>query len=207
MPLEAASIGQVGTAVGAGDPYPCSGLGAVAFQVIGEFTALFRFEGSLDGENWFLLNARTAGTSQFGTQFGNEGIYIVAVAGLLWVRSNIPTYTDGTLTISARGTAAPDNGGGATSELQAYAASATLYAQTTSRTGAAAISNSQPCVEVLVQADPDNTVDLFVGNDSTQPIQLKPGAGISITVDNVSKIFARSADGTTSAVINWIARS
>lgn len=55
---------------------------------------------------------------------------------------------------------------------------------------------AQACTSVLVQADPDNAVDVFVGSDSVQAIQLAPGASITIPVSNTNLVYAKTATGT-----------
>lgn len=85
--------------------------------------------------------------------------------------------------------------------------SSVLYDGTGTVTVAAAISaTSQPCAEVMVQADPDNSVALFVGNATSQSTQLAAGQAATIPVDNPTKVYARSADGVTAARFNYLAR-
>jgi hypothetical protein len=85
--------------------------------------------------------------------------------------------------------------------------SSTVYCgqKTDVGTIAAAIGGSQACREVLVQADVNNTVDVYIGNDTTQSICLKPGVALTIPTDNVNKIYCKTNSGT--ATINWLARS
>lgn len=82
----------------------------------------------------------------------------------------------------------------------------TLYAGTLSTsTVAAALAASQKTREVLVQNDPDNTVDIFVGSSSAQPIQLKPGDSLVVPVSNLALLYAKSASGTP--VLNYLGRA
>jgi hypothetical protein len=69
---------------------------------------------------------------------------------------------------------------------------------------AAAVSTSIVCAVVVIQADPDNSVDVFLGTSAAQPIQL--GAAFSITMYNVnlSEWFVKTASST--ATINWAGR-
>lgn len=60
------------------------------------------------------------------------------------------------------------------------------------------------CQEVLVQNDPDNAVDVFVGNATSQSVQLRPGETYTALVNNVSKVYVKSASST--ATVNWQAR-
>jgi hypothetical protein len=85
--------------------------------------------------------------------------------------------------------------------------STTLYCNTKTDVGvsAAAIASTQACRELVVQADPDNTVDIFIGNATTQTIQLKPGVAISIPCSDVALVYAKSASST--GTVNWLARN
>lgn len=84
--------------------------------------------------------------------------------------------------------------------------SATLYAGTAALTTvAAAIATTQAINEVVIQSDPDNVVDVFIGNATAQPLQLKPGWAITIPVSNLATIYAKTASGTAS--LNYIGRS
>lgn len=59
------------------------------------------------------------------------------------------------------------------------------------------------CKELFIQADPDNTADIFIGNASVQPIQLNPGQSISFEMNNPPIIYAKSASGAQ--LINYLA--
>ena len=61
---------------------------------------------------------------------------------------------------------------------------------------------SIPCSYVLVQADPDNTIDILIGNATTQSIQLVPGQSVGIWIDDVNKVY-RTAASATSSRANW----
>lgn len=90
--------------------------------------------------------------------------------------------------------------------VQVNNASDTLYPGTANlTTNAAAIATSQAVREVLVQSDPDNTVDIFIGNAAAQSIQLKPGQSASLPVSNLAMIYAKSASGTP--ILNYLGRS
>ena len=52
------------------------------------------------------------------------------------------------------------------------------------------------CRQVLVQNDPDNTVDIFVGTENSQSIQLRPGEAETLLIDNIVKVFVKSASAT-----------
>lgn len=54
---------------------------------------------------------------------------------------------------------------------------------------------------LLIQADPDNTVDILVG-DATPAIQLTPGDSVVLPVSDVNKVYAKTVSSTGSA--NWL---
>ena len=75
----------------------------------------------------------------------------------------------------------------------------TLVATTT----AAPLSTTTNAIQdVLIQNDPVNTVNVLVGNATTQNIKLVPGASASIEIDNVTKIFVKTESGT--ATVNYM---
>lgn len=71
-------------------------------------------------------------------------------------------------------------------------------------TTAVAISGSQYATEVVVQADPDNTVGVLIGNADSQPYQLAAGDSVKLRISNVALIYAKGVSGTPS--VNWLAR-
>lgn len=85
-----------------------------------------------------------------------------------------------------------------TKEVGGTPVDGTLAATTT---GAAL--GTQACIGVFVQNDPDNTVDILIGDATNQRYQLVPGQGIYLPVSNVNLVFGKTASGTGS--INWIA--
>lgn len=89
----------------------------------------------------------------------------------------------------------------------AAGASATLYdgSQATSTTAAALNGAvSQTVSEVIVQ-NRDTVINLLVGNATSQSISLVPGAFAVIPVDNLNKVFVKSASGTPT--VAWLGRS
>ena len=80
-----------------------------------------------------------------------------------------------------------------------------LFAGTlTTSTTATVLAASQPVFEVLVQSDPDNTVDILVGTRQAQVIQLKPGQALTIPTSNLNRVYATAASSTPT--LNYIAR-
>jgi hypothetical protein len=74
----------------------------------------------------------------------------------------------------------------------------TLAATTT-----AAILGTQACKRLLVQADPNNTDDVFLGDATNQRFRLTPGYAVALDVTNANTVKGKSASGTQN--INWIA--
>lgn len=65
---------------------------------------------------------------------------------------------------------------------------------------------SIPCWQVLAQADPSNADNALVGDEAHGCfIVLRPGESITIPVNDVKKVFARTADGGGISRINWLA--
>src|SRR5947209_17173130 len=62
---------------------------------------------------------------------------------------------------------------------------------------------SLPCAAVLVQCDPDNSNDLFVGDGGSQPLQLKPGQAARFEIVDAALLYVAAAGGTQRA--NWVA--
>jgi hypothetical protein len=102
-----------------------------------------------------------------------------------------------------------DNGDGTASLDMTLSGSSSLYAGTGSAplSGAnAAAITAQACNAVVVQNDPNSTVDLMVGNSTTVvPLQLTPGQSVTIPVTNTNLVFLRSNDAATAATYNWLA--
>ena len=89
--------------------------------------------------------------------------------------------------------------------VQAQPAVSVLTAGTnTTSVTAESLATSQTVDEVTVQNDPDNTVDILVGNSTAQPIQLAPGQSVSVMVDNIATVYIKSVSGTP--VVNYLAR-
>jgi len=72
-------------------------------------------------------------------------------------------------------------------------------------TGAVAISAvTVACFEVLVQADPDNTGSVLIGNNTQGcTVQLTADSAITVRINDVEKIMARAVSGTQR--VNWLA--
>lgn len=62
------------------------------------------------------------------------------------------------------------------------------------------------CDEVLVQADPDNTAHVHLGDVEAQPLKLTPGQSLAIPCANVGRVYVVAPGGVQQRV-NWFARS
>lgn len=83
--------------------------------------------------------------------------------------------------------------------------SSTLYDGTlAATTSAAALAASTPVEEVVVVNDPDNSVDILVGNSSSQSNKLGPGDSATVVIDDLNKIYIKTASGT--ATVTYLAR-
>jgi hypothetical protein len=65
------------------------------------------------------------------------------------------------------------------------------------------LATSTPCTAVLVQNDPGSSNNLYVGNSTAQPINLKPGQAITIACSNLNLIYTKGNGG--SATVNYLA--
>jgi hypothetical protein len=74
--------------------------------------------------------------------------------------------------------------------------------QLTATTAAANLGN-HPCSSVAVQNDPGSSVNLLVGDATSQPFALQAGQSITIPCANTSQVYVKSASAT--ATVNWIA--
>ncbi len=74
----------------------------------------------------------------------------------------------------------------------------------TATTTAAALGATRASSEVLVQADPDNTVDVFIGDATVQPVQLTPGQAITVLASDIALVFVKTASAT--AAVNYLVK-
>jgi hypothetical protein len=90
--------------------------------------------------------------------------------------------------------------------VRVASSSGTLNAGTkaTASGSAVALATSTTSSRVTVQADPANTVGMYVGNASSQPILLYAGDSIVLDVNNVSIIYIKRT-GSTNVTANWVA--
>jgi hypothetical protein len=63
-----------------------------------------------------------------------------------------------------------------------------------------------PCWQVLAQADPGNADNVLIGDEAHGcHIVLRPGESITIPINNVRKVYVRTADGGGTSQVNWLA--
>jgi hypothetical protein len=85
------------------------------------------------------------------------------------------------------------------------ASSASLLDGTLTATTAAQALPTNTCVEATAVNDPTSTVDIYVGNATSQSMRLQPGQGVTASVVNTNILYVRSVSGT--ARVNWFART
>lgn len=66
---------------------------------------------------------------------------------------------------------------------------------------AAPLTASINVTTVLVQADPDNAISVFVGSATSQSIELAPGQGETLPISDPNLVYVQSAGGA--ARVNW----
>ena len=59
-------------------------------------------------------------------------------------------------------------------------------------------------LDILIQADPDNSEDVFVGDSTSQTIQLRPADAIYLQVNNLNVVYVKT--GTGPMTVNWLSR-
>ncbi len=71
-------------------------------------------------------------------------------------------------------------------------------------TVAEALTTSDVVWECTIQNDPDNTIDIFVGDSASQPMEIVPGNSMTIPIQDPSTIFVVADSGTPT--INFLCR-
>lgn len=67
---------------------------------------------------------------------------------------------------------------------------------TVSATTVAAALTSIRCVTVVVQADPDNSVSVFLGDATDQVVELVANSSMTIPCTNANQIYVKTASST-----------
>lgn len=157
--------------------------------------------------------------AQYGIQFTQTTV----TSALRGVWQQITSNTGNTLTLAAALPAAPAEGdtydirvfGSQVQDVTAWggqpvaaasdgypqfslAASTTLYDGQASVTATPAAIGSQAIREVILTADPTNAAGsyVYVGNSSSQHTPLAPGESITLSVSNLSLVYAYASTGT-----------
>ena len=96
-------IQSAATATGNGRNLGVMDWAHVIFSVTGTFVGTITFEGTLDGANWTSIQAYNLSDGAVSTTTITTGLYGYSVAGLGDVRARISAYTNGSITVLARG--------------------------------------------------------------------------------------------------------
>lgn len=79
-----------------------SGLGGVAFQVIGTYSGTITFEGTVNGGVWAAMVVVPIGTTAGATTTTSTGIFRGSSVGLQQVRARMSSYSSGYATVTIR---------------------------------------------------------------------------------------------------------
>ncbi len=61
------------------------------------------------------------------------------------------------------------------------------------------------CAAVLIQADPDNTVNTLLGHAAgTTPIELTPGQSFTLQIENTKLVFVKNKSTTATQYVNYL---
>lgn len=75
--------------------------------------------------------------------------------------------------------------------------------QATSTTGAALNNGNSRQVAGVTISNHDATINIFVGNSTSQSIIVKPLERVTIQANDIKKVFVKSASGTPT--VGWLA--
>lgn len=59
-----------------------------------------------------------------------------------------------------------------------------------------------PCFRVILQADPDNQNDVFVGGRDGCHYELNAGDSVTLLINNLNKVYVQADSGTPT--VNWL---
>ncbi len=193
------------------------GYGTVAFDVdvTGDFDGLVNFEGSIDGTNWRDLWCLRKQDMTLQVQTNGPGVFVADARGFAKVRARVSDYVAGSVTVVARATqqSASDSLFVAGGEINIVdqpintqlTGSNVLYDGTKSiGSTAEELGSDQDVLELMIQADPDNTEDIFVGNATSQSVKLKPGQSYEMSMANLNLVYVKADSGTQT--VNYHAR-
>lgn len=92
---------DVAGATGNGEILDTVQLSGVGFQVLGTFVGTVTFEGSIDAENWDVIQVKNKATGAITTTATAPGIFVCSVAGVSQVRARISAWASGSITVEA----------------------------------------------------------------------------------------------------------
>ena len=78
-----------------------------------------------------------------------------------------------------------------------------LVHQQTATTTPAVVGLSGDFISVIIQNDPDSTPDIKLGNATNQYLVLEPGKSITLTMEDCTRLYVKSASDT--ATVNILA--
>ncbi len=156
------TLQNAATAVGNGTAMDVSGVAGLGIQVAGAGTYGIAWEGTIDGTNWIAVNAWRQGNAAItATTSNSPDLYFVRVNGLKQFRARITSYTSGTITISAHGTA--NNGSGFVTTINGAAGAVAVLSTADGLTSVqpALFSNSFPMLYNGATSDRQRTPATF----------------------------------------------
>lgn len=175
------------------------GLNTLAIQVVGAMSATLAFEGTVDGRNWFALNATPTNSNTAVTSTTAAGVWFANVAGLIAVRVRCSAWTSGTPTIAIQavhsgsaGAAGATNGMSVTlaTALQGLVAGAEtnsiisypgFRSDSFNAVGTFTASTTPQSVKALTSAKSHYITDISISVDAAMWVQLVDTDGTAIT--------------------------
>ena len=218
-----ATLQDAAAATANGTHFGVPGLGAVAFQVTGTFSATVTFEGTVgenEGGTWVAIRAVNQNDGVTATTATAAGLYLVNAAGLTFVRARVSAYVSGSVTVVARSVAFPSGDTAVTAlaansgvdigdvDVTSVAYTALTYAAPTSAsvgtstTVVLAANASRKWASVV--NDSANVVYLAVGNSAVLNTGIRLNAnGGSVTFggDNLTTQAINGISGTAASVV------
>jgi len=91
-------------ATGNGNVLDVVGQASAVIAITGTFSATVTFEGTLDGTNWFAVNATKVGDGGVASTATTTGLYRIACASITSLRARVSTWASGALTATGRTT-------------------------------------------------------------------------------------------------------
>ena len=117
-------------ATGNGNVLDVVGQASAVIAITGTFSATVTFEGTLDGTNWFAVNATKVGDGGVASTATTTGLYRIACASITSLRARVSTWASGALTATGRTT---QNDSGSYDNIPNSTAGADAASNTSSR--------------------------------------------------------------------------